>query len=211
MKKITMITAMAISSLITSVSAETMEDFFYKRGYDVGYNEGYKAGVIRAFEEAKQILTRYDNELKAFELGKYLIKAQNLTYPRVYQEKNENNEFKFVITQSEIQKEINVEELFSKFGSLPQIEPNFIKNNELSLDERNSVNLSFRDNNINELPQSVSSDSNIKTLNIDKTSKNLEILKKSNVVFSDENDRYNVLFFTEEEKKDFCKQFNICK
>ncbi|WP_162776182.1 hypothetical protein, partial [Escherichia coli] len=91
------------------------------------------------------------------------------------------------------------------------IEPNFIKNNELSLDEKNSVNLSFRDNNINELPQSVSSDSNIKTLNIDKTSKNLEILKKSNVVFSDENDRYNVLFFTEEEKKDFCKQFNICK
>lgn len=210
MKKLAMV-AIALSGLVSSINAETMEDFFYKRGYEVGFNEGYKAGVIKAFEEAKQILVRYDNELKAFELGKYLIKAQNLTYPRVYQEKNENNEFKFVITQSEIQKEINVEELFSKFGSLPQIEPNLKQNNELSLDEKNSVYLSFRDNNINDLPQNVSSDSNIKTLNIDKTSKNLEILKKANVVFSDENDRYNVLFFTEEEKKDFCKQFNICQ
>lgn len=210
MKKLVMV-AIALSGLVSSINAETMEDFFYKRGYEVGFDEGYKAGVIKAFEEAKQILVRYDNELKAFELGKYLIKAQNLTYPRVYQEKNENNEFKFVITQSEIQKEINVEELFSKFGSLPQIEPNLKQNNELSLDEKNSVYLSFRDNNINDLPQNVSSDSNIKTLNIDKTSKNLEILKKANVVFSDENDRYNVLFFTEEEKKDFCKQFNICQ
>lgn len=210
MKKLVMV-AIALSGLVSSINAETMEDFFYKRGYEVGFDEGYKVGVIKAFEEAKQILVRYDNELKAFELGKYLIKAQNLTYPRVYQEKNENNEFKFVITQSEIQKEINVEELFSKFGSLPQIEPNLKQNNELSLDEKNSVYLSFRDNNINDLPQNVSSDSNIKTLNIDKTSKNLEILKKANVVFSDENDRYNVLFFTEEEKKDFCKQFNICQ
>lgn len=210
MKKLVMV-AIALSGLVSSINAETMEDFFYKRGYEVGFDEGYKAGVVKAFEEAKQILVRYDNELKAFELGKYLIKAQNLTYPRVYQEKNENNEFKFVITQSEIQKEINVEELFSKFGSLPQIDPNLKQNNELSLDEKNSVYLSFRDNNINDLPQNVSSDSNIKTLNIDKTSKNLEILKKANVVFSDENDRYNVLFFTEEEKKDFCKQFNICQ
>ncbi|WP_086247750.1 hypothetical protein [Campylobacter vicugnae] len=210
MKKLAMV-AIALSGLVGSINAETMEDFFYKRGYEVGFDEGYKAGVVKAFEEAKQILVRYDNELKAFELGKYLIKAQNLTYPRVYQEKNENNEFKFVITQSEIQKEINVEELFSKFGSLPQIEPNLKQNNELSLDEKNSVYLSFRDNNTNDLPQNVSSDSNIKTLNIDKTSKNLEILKKANVVFSDENDRYNVLFFTEEEKKDFCKQFNICQ
>lgn len=210
MKKLVMVT-IALSSLVGSINAETMEDFFYKRGYEVGFDEGYKAGVVKAFEEAKQILVRYDNELKAFELGKYLIKAQNLTYPRVYQEKNENNEFKFVITQSEIQKEINVEELFSKFGSLPQIEPDLKQNNELSLDEKNSVYLSFRDNNTNDLPQNVSSDSNIKTLNIDKTSKNLEILKKANVVFSDENDRYNVLFFTEEEKKDFCKQFNICQ
>lgn len=210
MKKLVMVT-IALSGLVSSINAETMEDFFYKRGYEVGFDEGYKAGVVKAFEEAKQILVRYDNELKAFELGKYLIKAQNLTYPRVYQEKNENNEFKFVITQSEIQKEINVEELFSKFGSLPQIEPDLKQNNELSLDEKNSVYLSFRDNNTNDLPQNVSSDSNIKTLNIDKTSKNLEILKKANVVFSDENDRYNVLFFTEEEKKDFCKQFNICQ
>ena len=129
MKKLVMV-AIALSGLVSSINAETMEDFFYKRGYEVGFDEGYKAGVIKAFEEAKQILVRYDNELKAFELGKYLIKAQNLTYPRVYQEKNENNEFKFVITQSEIQKEINVEELFSKFGSLPQIEPNLKQNNE---------------------------------------------------------------------------------
>lgn len=52
---------------------------------------------------------------------------------------------------------------------------------------------------------------NKQTLNVKKTSKNLDVLKRANVVFSDEGDNYNVLFFTKQEKQDFCKQYEICE
>lgn len=192
-------------------SGTTTEDFFYQRGYEVGFQNGFDEGVRKAMEESKRMLSLYGNELKAFEIGKYLIKAQYLTYPQVWQEVDENGAIKLRVIPSRIERELNVDELFSKFANIPTMTPEAKDKAKLSLDEKNSVYLSNRDSNINKMPQNVNTANNKHTLSVKKTSKNLDILKRANVVFSDEGENYNVLFFTDTEQKDFCRQYEICK
>lgn len=197
---------------VNAFGAETStEDFFYQRGYENGFASGFEEGVRKAMEESKRMLEIYGNELKAYEIGKYLIKTQNLTYPQVWQEVDETGAIKLRIIPSRIEKELNIDELFAKFVTIPTIAPYVLEKGKLSLNEKNSVYLSDRDSNINEMPQNVNAQSNKQTLSIKKSSKNLDILKKANVVFSDEGKSYNVLFFTKQEKQDFCNQYEICK
>lgn len=207
MKKISLIVVLTISSMFATNSTE---DFFYNRGYEMGYQTGFDKGVELAFKEAKKVLEKYGTQLKAYEIGKYLIKSQKLTYPQVWQEASDSGIVTLRITPSQIKKELNIDELFNKFAEIPQIKGQILNKLELTTAEQNSVNLSNRDNNINEMPQNPSLAINQQTLKIKKSSKNLDILKRANVVFSDEDESYNVLFFTDTEKRDFCKQFEIC-
>lgn len=210
-KKIIFSSMVFFSTYAMASDSSSTEDFFYQRGYEKGYSSGYEKGVEEAFKEAKTMLKNYANELKAYEIGKYLIKNENLTYPQVWQETDNSGLVKLRILPSRIEKEINVDELFSKFANIPTRKAAINKDLELSADEQNSVLLSYRDGNINALPQKANTAENKQTLSLAKSSKNLEILKKANVVFSDEGSFYNVLFFTKTEKEDFCKQFEICK
>lgn len=202
---------MLSQGVLFASNATSTEDFFYQRGYENGYTQGYEKGVEEAFKEAKAMLKNYANELKAYELGKYLIKNQNLTYPQVWQEVDDSGLVKLRVLPSKIEKELSVDELFAKFASIPTREAVINKDLELSVAEKNSVSLSYRDGNINTLPQKPNTANNKQTLSLAKSSKNLEILKKANVVFSDEGSFYNVLFFTKAEKEAFCSQFEICK
>lgn len=207
-KMVTILVFLASASFANSTSTE---DFFYQRGYEVGFSNGFEEGVRQAMAESKRMLKLYESELKAYEIGKYLIKTQNLTYPQVWQEIDDSGLVKLRIIPSRIEKELSIDELFTKFTSIPTMNAQTKSQAKLSLEEKNSVYLSNRDSNINHLPQSVNSATNQHTLNIKKTSKNLDILKKANVVFSDEGETYNVLFFTNTEKQDFCRQYEICK
>lgn len=132
------------------------------------------------------MLSKYGDSLKSYEIGKYLVRNQNLTYPQVWQEKDSKGGFKLRIVPSEIQRELNVEELFSKFAEIPSVNSSIEDKLELSLAQKNSVYLNNRDSNVNALPQSVNQSTNKHTLFIKKNAKNLEILKRANVVFSDE-------------------------
>nr|MBP3724951.1 hypothetical protein [Campylobacter sp.] len=163
-----------------------------------------------AFIEAKNVLNRYKADLKAYEIGKYLIATKKLTYPQVWQETDDSGLIKLRVTPSKLEKELNIDELFAKFANIPERPASLQETLELNLDQKNSISLSNRDINHNSMPQNVSMQGDLKTLSIKKTSTNLEILKRANVVFSDEDNSYNVLFFTEKEKSDFCNQFKIC-
>lgn len=208
MKKISLILSLGVALFANSTSTE---DFFYNRGYEMGYSSGYEKGVADAFKEAKRVLERYKDDLYAYEVGKYLIKTQRLTYPQIWQERTDDGRVVLRIMPSIVEKELNIDELFSRFVNIPKMDQVASSRLELTTEQKNSVNLSRRDSNINEMPQNVNTAINKKTLRIKKNSANLEILKRANVVFSDEDDSYNVLFFTEREERDFCKQFEICK
>ncbi|EAJ2975630.1 hypothetical protein I7007_001285 [Campylobacter jejuni] len=209
-KKIIMSIAM-ISVFSSQIFAANTEDFFYQRGYENGYNKGFEAGVKKAFEEAKNVLVKYKEQLTAYEVGKYLITSRYLTYPEVWQEKTEDGAFKLRVTPSKIERPLDVDELFTKFSNIPITDGIQTPSLELTPEEKNSVYLSNRDSNANDMPQNVDEDIKTTTLSINKTAKNLDVLKKANVVFSDEGNAYNVLFFTPQEKKDFCKSYKICE
>ncbi|MCW1355362.1 hypothetical protein OLQ17_03370 [Campylobacter jejuni] len=209
-KKIIISIAM-ISVFSSQIFAANTEDFFYQRGYENGYNKGFEAGVKKAFEEAKNVLVKYKEQLTAYEVGKYLITSRYLTYPEVWQEKTEDGTFKLRVTPSKIERPLDVDELFTKFSNIPLTNGTQTPSLELTPEEKNSVYLSNRDSNANDMPQNVDEDIKTTTLSINKTAKNLDVLKKANVVFSDEGNVYNVLFFTPQEKKDFCKSYKICE
>lgn len=201
--------------LAVSANADTnqtsTEDFFYQRGYEAGFNNGFEIGVQKALEEARTMLSKYNDVLQSYEIGKYLIKSKNLTYPQVWQERQADGTLKIRVIPSKIERQINIDELFAKFMTIPTIQSVMIgESGSLNPKAKNSIYLSTRDSNFNKLPQNVNQANNKFTLAVEKNSTNLDILKKANVVFSDEGDNYNVLFFTKTEQLDFCNQYEIC-
>lgn len=210
MKNKLIATMLATSVALSFAMADNVEDFFYEKGFEAGWKKGFEAGAAAAYEEAKLALKKYDDELKSYEIGKYLTVSKNLTYPQVWQEATADGSFKLKVLPAKIEKQINVDELFTRFSNLPLRTPEAPTTLELTTNEKNSVYLSTRDNNFNSMPQNPSATGNLKTLSVEKSSKNLDLLKRANVVFSDEGSVYNVLFFTTQEKMDFCSQYKIC-
>jgi hypothetical protein len=208
MKKI-VLAALLSSGLL--MAADTTEDFFYQNGYEQGQKDGFNQGVAAAFKEAKKVLEAYKEEIRAYEIGKYLVKERYLTAPKIYQVIDENGGLKVDISKSRIEKELSIDDIFAKFGTIPVMnETNNISNDTLSLDEQNSVNIASRDNIIN-LPGEADKNNKIITVSIEKNSKNEEILKKSNTVYSLDDDRFKVMFFSRTEQTNFCNSFKICR
>lgn len=190
-------------------AANEAEDFFYKRGYEAGYNQGYEAGVAKAMEEAKNILVKYKDTIKSYEIGKYLIKTKRITYPQVWQERDSKGSVRITVLPSEIKEELDIDAIFDLYGSFPL--KDLDKNFEINDTSRNSVYLSYRDNAANSMPSAADREKDINIITLDKTWKNEDILKKANLVYSDDGKSYKVIFFTNKEKQDFCKSFGVCK
>jgi hypothetical protein len=193
----------------TVFAASETEEFFYKRGFEAGYNQGFEAGAQKAMEEAKITLAKYKDTIKAYEIGKYLVKTKKLTYPQVWQEKDAKGGVKISVLSSSIEDELNIDAIFDKFGTFPLRAAS--ANEEIDDTARNSVYLSYRDSAVNSIPQTSDREQNINTLNLKKTWKNEDILKKANLVYADDGNTYKVIFFSEHEKKDFCNSFGVCK
>ncbi|RXI43422.1 hypothetical protein CRU99_07765 [Malaciobacter mytili] len=211
MKKILITTIlMSISFLFAGQS----EDFYYDRGYEVGYQKGLLKGQEEAFKDAKKILDAYKDRIKAYEIGKYLIESKRLTAPQVYQERNsKNNSIKIVIIPSEIVKELSIDDIFNEFKDLPTlVTTNQEDKTQTDFNEFNSVYLSKRDSSLKDIPDSASRDIKKTVLKVEKSSNAREILNSANVAYVENNSNYEVLFFTEQEKKEFCTQFKkLCK
>lgn len=195
---------------ITSIfAANEAEDFFYKRGYEAGYNQGYEAGIAKAMEAAKDSIAKYKETIRAYEIGKYLIKTKRITYPQVWQERDSRGGLKITVLPSEIKEELDIDAIFNLYGSFPV--KDFDSAIEIDDISRNSVYLSYRDNAANSMPSTSDREKDINIITLDKTWKNEDILKKANLVYSDDGKFYKVIFFTTKEKQDFCKSFGVCK
>lgn len=205
-----LIKTLLISLSFVSIShADESEKFFYNRGYEKGFNDGYESGVAKGLAIAKNVVAKYKDRIKAYEVGKYLIQEKYLTYPQVWQMIDNDGNVVLSVTPSKIEKELNIDDIFAEFAEIPKKD---YKAGSLEQSLNNSVVLSSRDYNANDLPDSTKRDSNISYINIKKTSKNEELLKKANVVFEENKKSYKVIFFSPQEKIDFCKNFKeICK
>ncbi len=207
MRKI-IVNVLLLSSLHSVVFADEAETFFYEKGYDEGYKVGYEKGVKEAMLEAKKAVAKYKDTIRAYEIGKYLVRGQYLTAPQIWQSIDEFGDVKLSIKQSEIKKELNIDDIFKTFAKLPITDE--IKSKKIDPISRNSVYLSNQDS-LKETPSKPDKYSNIITISIEKNAKNEEILKKANLVYAVDSDRYKVMFFNKIEKDNFCKNFDICK
>lgn len=203
---------MSIICILNSSVAFATESFFYKRGYEQGFNTGFDEGVTAGLKAAREALQKYKNDIDSYEVGKYLIASRKLTYPSVWQEiDNNTGSVTLRVLPSRIEGILDIDDLLSRYTNIPKrprIDNSVL---ELSLEEKNSAYLSERDSNSNDLPENVSERLNqIRKLSIDKTSENLEILKQANIIYSEEDENYIIVFFSEEEQKTFCNNFPIC-
>lgn len=217
MKKFTNIIYLTAISLAVSTSlyAGESEDFYYDRGYENGYQKGLLKGQQEAFKDAKLILEAYKDRVRAYEIGKYLVESKHLTAPQVYQELEDGN-MKIVVVPSKIEKEFNIDDLFDEFGSLPTLAKNQNKEKEDSElkdpNELNSVYLREHDGQYNDMFDKANRDTEKTTLSVSKSSSNRDILNSANVAYVENKDNYEVVFFTKQEKKDFCVEFKtLCK
>jgi hypothetical protein len=197
--------------LTTSLFAGESEDFYYDRGYENGYQKGLLKGQEEAFNDAKKILFAYKNRIHAYELGKYLIQSKRLTSPQVYQEIDSQGNIKIVIIPSKIKKELNIEEIFEEFKTIPTLssyQRNTFASKKSDFNELNSVYLSKKDQISDLLPNKVDKNSTKTTLKINKSSSNQDILNSANVAYVENKNNYEIIFFTRQEKRDFCNQFS---
>lgn len=195
--------------LLTSfIYADEAEKFFYERGYENGWNKGYDLGIQKGIEIAKRVVEKYKDNIKAFEIGKYLIEEKRLTYPQIYQIIDpKSGTLSFEITPSRIENELSIDDIFAKFGTLPTGEQ---KQEELLSNLNNSVLLNERDSNTPDLADSTSG--GIIYMNVKKNFHNESILRKANLVYEEDKKYYRVMFFNPQEKKDFCSKFSeVCK
>ena len=116
----------------------------------------------------------------------------------------------FVIP-SRIQKELNIDEIFEEFGSLPRLSHGIKKQlsntGKKDFNELNSVYLANRDNISDILPNKASKNSTKSVLRISKSSSNRDILNSANVAYVENKYNYEVIFFTKQEKLEFCSEF----
>ena len=68
MKMIAILPLMVVAALASNEA----EDFFYQRGVEAGYRQGFDEGVAAGIEEAKKILAKYKNEVRAYEVASFL-------------------------------------------------------------------------------------------------------------------------------------------
>ncbi len=214
-KMFTKIVFSIVISLVvsTNIYAGESEDFYYDRGYENGYQKGLLKGQQEAFKDAKLILKAYKDRVKAYEIGKYLVESKHLTAPQVYQEL-EDGSMKIVVVPSKIEKEFNIDDIFDEFGSLPTLSKNKDKeeNKDKDPNELNSIYLSQKDGTYNDMFDKANRDTEKTTLTVDKSSSNRDILNSANVAYVENKDSYEVVFFTKQEKKDFCSEFKkLCK
>lgn len=201
-----------IMGILSSVClyANQIQDYYYNEGYENGFQQGLLKGQEIALENAKKIIERYKARIKSYELGKYLIANKNLTAPQVYQKIN-GNKFEIIVLPSKIEKELDIEAIFNEFGSFPELETSEtsekINNNNIL----NSITLQEKDlyNNKGILAKP-SEKSSTSKLTLKKSSKTREMLQSANVSFVETKNNFEVIFFTKEERNEFCKSFKIC-
>jgi len=207
MKKL-LLTIILVSGLF---AGNTTEDFFYQNGYEQGVRDGFNKGVNEAFKEAKKIIKAYKDEIKAYEIGKYLVKKRYLTAPKIYQVIDKDNDIRLRIEPSKVIKELSIEDIFAKFGNIPTLRENdLLSDKTQDINEVNSVNIANRDE-VKNLPGVANKNNKIITISLERNSKNENILKKANVVYSLDKNRLKAMFFSRAEKNHFCKSFGICR
>jgi len=102
------------------------QEFFYKAGYQKGYKEGYEKGYKDAMQKFlrywKEIINAYYDDIKAKEIGKYLVQEGYITPPSVYRVKKSDGSVEIKVSGCKIEKIRNIEEIIKNPWDIPELD-----------------------------------------------------------------------------------------
>lgn len=192
-----------------------VEDEFNKeRQIQEAYNKGMREGIFKGHDQAVSIITKeYLPYIKRLEAGKYAVRKGYITPPEVMVLQGSDGTLSYRTTGCKIEKELDVNDIFKKFGSSVVISNSSAMSvNEKTADQSaadESYRISYRDS-VSIPTMRPGSQSEIMTKNISKTAANKLVLDEYNIRYSEIDGGYVASFATKEEMEGFCGQFRIC-
>lgn len=93
------------------MSTDELEKFFYNKGYADAKNTHYEKGYADGLSYAEAKLKEYTTKIKAYEMGKYLMSKNKISYPKVYQTLDANGNVRVVIDGCKIQSELSTADI----------------------------------------------------------------------------------------------------
>lgn len=190
------------------------DDFNKERAIQEAYDKGFKEGIKKGTDQTISIITKeYLPYIKRLEAGKYAVRKGYITPPEIMVFQGTDGTLSYRATGCKIEKELDVADIFKKFGSSVVVSSEKAtkteyKDAESAVDDE-SYQISPRDH-ISTSVLRPWNQSEVITKVITKTSSNKLVLDEYNVQYSEKEGDYIASFTTQEEMEGFCGQFRIC-
>lgn len=199
----------------TSKVSYAEAEFNKERLIQEAYEKGLKVGVSKGHDQAIEIITKeYLPYIKRMEAGKYVIRKGFITAPEVMIYQNNNGTLNYRTTGCKIEKELDVQDIFKRFGKdviveSGQTKPENAFSESGNVSSGDAYHIAYRDETLpSVLRPGYKDESMVKSIN--KTTSNKLVLDEYNVRYSEKENAYIAVFSTKEEMEGFCSQFRIC-
>lgn len=194
-----------------SPDAEFEKEAAAKKAYNIGYEEGVRAGYTKAISA---ITDGYLPYIKRLEAGKYLSKKELITPPELVAVRGSDDTISYKVTGCKVERELNIYEILAKFGAKSMIKQESdakatVTDSEAK-DASQSIGIPERDRPVYLV--SKPKDFAYETIQkIAKSAKIKSILDRFSMNYTDKDGYYFVKFTNIEEQDGFCKQFDVCE
>lgn len=194
---------------VSSVEAQ----FEMERKIKEAHREGVKEGIAIGFSRAKKIIAdEYYPYIKRLEVGKYAMRKGYITPPEVMVFQTKSGTLDYRATGCRIEKELDVNEIFKKFGSSVVADVNEKLGEDIDLGEKGdseSYSIVSRDEIQGSISKTTSAHTSVLRA-VTASEANRILLEQYNIRFIEKEGEFKVSFESVDEMKGFCSQFQIC-
>jgi len=192
---------------VSSVEAQ----FEMERKIKEARREGVKEGITIGFTKAQKIVVdEYLPYIKRLEAGKYAMRKGYITPPEVMVFQTKNGTLDYRATGCRIEKELDVNEIFKKFGSSVVMEKNLEESSSFGVKEDSeSYHIVSRDEIQGSISKTTAAHTSVARA-VTASEANRILLEQYNIRFVEKEGEFKVSFESVEEMQGFCSQFKIC-
>jgi len=187
-------------------TATSPEQFFFEAGYEKGFKEGYEKGYKEGYRQAvkdfKTVLRAYKDDVKALEFGKYLVRNQYVTYPRVYRVER-NGKIELIVEGCRIEKMRSLEDVIRNPWEVPELSCERVEEVQNATERLITV------------PQTVGGEFSYQkttVLIIPLKVKDTSLLNRLGIPYSvnPQTGEVKAIFFDRREAENFCSKYPVC-
>lgn len=194
---------------VSSVEAQ----FEMERKIKEARRDGVKEGVAIGFSKAQKIIVdEYYPYIKRLEAGKYAMRKGYITPPEIMVFQTKNGTLDYRATGCRIEKELDVNEIFKKFGSsvVSDVNEKIRENSDPSKKEDSeSYSIVTRDEIQSSISKTTAAHTSVSRA-VTASEANRILLDQYNIRFIEKEGEFKISFESVDEMNGFCSQFKIC-